>query len=54
MAYSHNLENRKMFQNFTKTLHKFSNKTTNIYSENCNLSIVLMATDQKQQKSFKR
>jgi len=54
MAYSHNLENRKMFQNFTKTLHKFSNKTTNIYSENCNLSIVLTATDQKQQKSFKR
>ena len=36
------------------TLHNFDNKTADIITKNCSLSIVLTATDQKPQKSLKR
>jgi len=36
------------------TLHNFDNKTANINTKNCSLSILLTATNQKPQKSFKR
>jgi len=35
------------------TLHNFDNKTTNINTKNCSLSIVLTATDKKPHKSLK-
>jgi len=35
-------------------LHNFDNKTANINTKHCSLSVVLTATDQKPQKSLKR
>ena len=35
-------------------IHNFDNKTPNINTKNCSLSIVLTATDQKPQKSLRR
>jgi len=35
------------------TLHNFDNKTANINAKNCSLSIVLVATNLKPQKSLK-
>ena len=36
------------------TSHNFDNKTANINTKKCNLSIMLTATNQKLQKSFKK
>ena len=51
---SYTADRRYLANRKNDTLRNFDNKTADINTKNCSLSIVLTATDQTPQKSLKR